>query len=230
VKKTDADGPADTRMMGIVHDALRRDLVRTHAVLVEPVPEARRRALAAHVAWMMDFLHAHHEGEDAGLYPMVRAANPTAGALLDAMAADHAAVDPAVETLRAAAARWDASGADADRTAVLDALTALEAVLLPHLDREETEAMPIVSATITHRQWHAWDQEHNIKPKALRQLAEEGLWLMDGLDPARRAIVEAEVPWVPRMIVLYGFGPGYRRRAAARWAGTTSGSAARARK
>ena len=74
--------------------------------------------------------------------------------------------------------------------------------------------MPVVSATITHRRWHAWDQEHNIKPKSLPQLAEEGLWLMDGLDPARRAVVEAEVPWVPRMIVLHGFGPGYRRRAA----------------
>ena len=117
-------------------------------------------------------------------------------------------------------------GTDADQTALLDALVSLEAVLLPHLDREETEAMPVVSATITHRQWHAWDQEHNIKPKSLPQLAEEGLWLMDGLDPVRRAVVEAEVPWVPRMIVLYGFGPGYRRRAAARWAGTSVEAAA----
>lgn len=219
--KKNMDGPADTRMMGIVHDALRRDLARTRAALAGPV--AGRRALAAHVGWMMDFLHAHHEGEDAGLYPMVRAANPAAGALLDAMAADHAAVDPAVERLRAAASRWAAS--DAERPALLDALIALEDVLLPHLDREETEAMPVVSATITHGQWHAWDQEHNIKPKSLPQLAEEGLWLMDGLDPTRRAIVEAEVPWVPRMIVLYGFGPGYRRRAAARWAGTAVGAA-----
>lgn len=220
--KKDMDGPADTRMMGIVHDALRRDLARTRAALAGAVPEARRRALAVHVAWMMDFLHAHHEGEDAGLYPMVRAANPAAGALLDVMAADHAVIDPAVEGLRAAAARWAASGAD--RSALLDALTTLEAVLLPHLDREETEAMPVVSATITHRQWHTWDQEHNIKPKSLPTLAEEGLWLMDGLDPTRRAVVEAEVPWLPRMIVLYGFGPGYRRRAAARWAGIPVGA------
>ena len=142
------DGPPDIRMMGIVHDALRRDLVRTRAALADAVPEARRRALAARVAWMMHFLHAHHEGEDAGGYPVVRAANPAAGALLDAMAVDHAAVDPAVESLRTAAARWGASGADADRTAVLDALTALEAVLLPHLDREETEAMAVVSARL----------------------------------------------------------------------------------
>ena len=216
--RTNEDGPADTRMMGIVHDALRRDLARVRAALACPVPPARRRALAAHVDWMMDFLHEHHEGEDAGLYPMVRAADPTAGALLDAMAADHAKVDPAVDALRAAAERWASS--DAERSGLLDALIALEDVLLPHLEREEAEAMPVVSATITHDQWHAWDQEHNIKPTSLPQLAEEGLWLMDGLDPARRAIVEAEVPWVPRMIVLYGFGPGYRRRAAARWAGT----------
>lgn len=216
--KKNMDGPADTRMMGIVHDALRRDLARTRAALDGPVPAARRRALAAHVGWMMDFLHEHHTGEDTGLYPMVRAIDPTAGALLDAMAADHDRVDPAVEGVRAAAARWAES--DTARPALRDALTALEDVLLPHLEREENEAMPVVSATITHRQWHDWDQEHNIKPKSLPKLAEEGLWLMDGLDPARRAIVEAEVPWVPRMIVLHGFGPGYRRRAAARWAGT----------
>ena len=113
------DGPADTRMMGIVHDALRRDLARTRAALDGPVPESQRRALAAHVLWMMDFLHAHHEGEDAGLYPMVRAADPTAAALLDAMAADHAAVDPAVAGLRAAAARW--AGSEDGRAALLAA-------------------------------------------------------------------------------------------------------------
>jgi hemerythrin-like domain-containing protein len=217
--KKNMDGPADTRMMGIVHDALRRDLARTRAALDGPVPEAQRRALAAHVGWMLDFLHAHHEGEDAGLYPMVRAVDPTAGALLDAMAADHAAVDPAVGDLRVAIARW--ADSDAARASVRDALIALEDVLLPHLDREENEAMPVVATAITHRQWHEWEQEYNIKTKSLPKLAEEGLWLMDGLDPARKAIVEAEVPWVPRMLVLYGFGPGYRRRAAARWAGTT---------
>ena len=52
------------RMMGIVHDALRRDLARIRAALAGPVPAQHS---AAHVGWMMDFLHEHHEGEDAGL-------------------------------------------------------------------------------------------------------------------------------------------------------------------
>ena len=68
--KKDMDGPADTRMMGIVHDALRRDLARARAALAGPVAPEQRRALAAHVGWMMDFLHEHHRGEDAGLYPI----------------------------------------------------------------------------------------------------------------------------------------------------------------
>ena len=225
--KKDMDGPADTSMMGIVHDALRRDLARTRTAIATAVSPARRHAIADHIAWMMQFLHEHHTGEDDGLYPLIRSANPAGAALLDAMAADHEAVDPAISGLRTAAAQWDATGSDTDRADVLAALDALEATLLPHLEREENEAMPLVSATITHRQWHEWDQEYNIKPKGLPKLAEEGLWMLDGIDARRRAIVEAEVPWIARQIILRGFGPGYRRRAAARWTRNTVGAAAR---
>src|SRR4051812_38138353 len=103
--KKDLEGPADTRMMGIVHDALRRDLARLRTALgTSPPPDGeRRRALAAHVGWLMDFLHDHHAGEDAGLYPMVRAADPAAAELLNAMDAEHRAVDPCMARLRSAA-------------------------------------------------------------------------------------------------------------------------------
>jgi hemerythrin-like domain-containing protein len=217
--KQDLDRPAETGMMGIVHDALRRDLDRLRIALTTPLfPDgARRKALAAHAGWLMDFLHEHHAGEDAGLYPMVRATNPAAAALLDEMDAQHHAIGPCMEQLRATAQRWGASGSDDDRIAVVSALAALDAVLRPHLDREEAEAMPVVSASITQRQWHEWDQRMNIKPKSLPELGEEGHWLLDGLDERRRRIVLHEVPAVPRMVLVYGFGPGYRRRAAARW-------------
>jgi hypothetical protein len=213
------DGPADTAMMGIVHEALRRDLRRTRSALVTaPYPDGTRRAaLAAHLRWMMGFLNNHHSGEDAGLYPMVRAANPAAGVLLDAMDADHQAIHPAMDAVAAAAAVWGRSGANADRAELVAAMDALSDVLLPHLDREETEAMPVVSATITHRQWHDWDQSYNVRTTSLPVLAEEGNWLLDGLHGEQRQTVLHQVPLIPRLIVLYGFGPGYRRRAAARW-------------
>ena len=74
----DPDGPADTTMMGIVHDALRRDLRRTRAALsAGPCPQdGRRAAIADHVDWMTRFLRDHHRDEDAGLWPLMRPAQP----------------------------------------------------------------------------------------------------------------------------------------------------------
>jgi hemerythrin-like domain-containing protein len=205
-------------MMGIVHDALRRDLGRLRAALADGQPDAdRRAALGAHAEWLMDFLHEHHTGEDEGLYPLVLAENPDARALLDTMDEDHKRVVPAMDRLRTAARRWAGSGSDADRVDTIAAIDELAEVLYPHLEREENEMMPVVASSITQREWRRWDQQHNIKPKKLGQLAEEGNWLIDGLDEQRRRIVEGEVSAIPRYLIIYGFGPGYRRRAARRW-------------
>ena len=101
------DGPADTRMMGIVHSALRRDLERSCIVLkAGTVPDARRQALAEHLVWMMDFLHHHHEGEDSGLYPLVRSKDATLGAILDSMNSEHEAIVPAMDEVKTAARSW----------------------------------------------------------------------------------------------------------------------------
>ena len=102
------DAPADMRMMGIVHDALRRDLGRAIDVLsTAPSPEAVQRvAVGDHVGWMMDFLDAHHHGEDAGVWPLVRDRNPDATPLLDVMEADHARVAPMVEACHSAASAF----------------------------------------------------------------------------------------------------------------------------
>jgi hypothetical protein len=62
----DQRGTADTNMMRIVHNALRRDLR-------DPPPDDRQRgAIAEHLAWSMAFLEAHHRAEDPGLHPVVR--------------------------------------------------------------------------------------------------------------------------------------------------------------
>ncbi|HQR25481.1 MAG TPA: hemerythrin domain-containing protein, partial [Nocardioides sp.] len=111
------DGPADTRMMGIVHAALKRDLLRVRRVLSgAPAPQGRQRvALGQHVTWMLGFLHAHHSGEDAGLWPLVRQRNPAASALLDSMEADHARIAPAAEVAAEAAREYTAATSDSAR-------------------------------------------------------------------------------------------------------------------
>jgi hypothetical protein len=211
--------PADTRMMGIVHDALRRDLLRARgAVTAEPYPVGQqRRALGEHVVWLMQFLHAHHTSEDEGLWPLVRERNPTAAELLDSLEADHQRIDPAAQALAAAGRRYADTAADDARTELLTALDDLAAVLFPHLDREVDEAMPVVSASITHADWRAVEQRYNIKPKSLAQLGMEGHWLLDGIDAEGYDVVVHTVPAVPRFILVHGFARAYRRRARAVW-------------
>ena len=71
--------------------------------------------------------------------------------------------------------------------------------------------MPIVSATLTERQWRELDQEHNIKPLSTRELAFTGLWIVDGLSAEDEAIVAALVPPIPRWIIRNVLVRGYRK-------------------
>lgn len=215
--KNDPNAPADTRLMGIVHEALRRDLRRTREALTATPPPGRRQreALAEHLGWMMQFLHAHHATEDDGLYPMVRRRNPQASDLLDRMHADHAAISPAIAAVEGCAEGYGRN--DESPHGLLAAVDRLENVLLPHLRSEEDEVMPAVSAAITDGELRRWDEEANIKPKSLRQLGREGHWIIDSASPADRDVVLHLVPPAPRFILLHGFARSYRRHLAACW-------------
>ena len=217
-QQDDLDGPADTRMMRIVHTALRRDLARTQVALAELATDPdddRRQAVAEHVQWMMEWLHHHHEGEDEGLYPYVRARNPEAAVLLDEMDADHQHILPAMADVERAAASYAASAdVQGDVVAAVDALLVS---LLPHLEREEEEMMPVVSATITDREWRELDQKHNIDPLSKKELAASGLWIIDGLEGEDYDHVAHLVPPVPRFLISKVLIHGYRRRANRRW-------------
>ena len=206
-------------MMGIVHSALRRDLTRTsNALCALPEPgEDQRKALAAHLAWMMDFLHRHHEGEDAGLWPLVRSLNPSAGDLLDQMEDDHARIAPAMETVRTATRGYADDHSAEPRDRLVESLTSLREVLDPHLEREEEEMMPVVSTTLTHDQWERFNHEHFIKPKTKTELGQEGHWLIDSIDPKGYKVVVGNVPAIPRFILLHAFAGRYARDCAARW-------------
>lgn len=212
-----ASDPADMRMMGIVHGALARDLRRVRETLTSPpAPDTvQRRALGEHVAWLMEFLHTHHTGEDEGLWPAVRAANPGAGPLLDSLEADHRLIAPAATALRSAGERYATGDATAEE--LVAALDALSAELLPHLDREVADAMPVVSASLTQGEWHVIDQRYNIGPKSMSELGFEGHWLLDELDDEGREVVVHTVPAIPRFILLHGFARSYQRRMAAVW-------------
>ena len=216
------DGPADPSMMRIVHQALRRDLTRARAVLAGTEADApeQRRAVGAHLGWVLRFLHAHHASEDAGLYPLVRercAGDAEALAVLDRMQRGHEAVASASAAVEAAAAAVAADASDIAAQRAVDALDALGTVLLPHLEEEEAEAMPIASRSVTAAEWMAIEKEHNLDPKSTAELGFEGHWLIDGATDDDRATVLGLVPPIPRFLLVHGYARRYRRHAAACW-------------
>ena len=217
-----SDAPADTTMMRIVHDALRRDLARAQATLgqLECTGPRQRRAVGAHLTWMMSFLHAHHAAEDRGLYPLVRQRAGDAEdvlAVLDRMGGDHEAVALAVAAVEAAAIALAANPTDETAQHAAAALDALALVLLPHLQAEEDDAMPITARLITAAEWQAIEKKHNLDPKSMSDLGFEGHWLIDSASDADRTTVIGLVPPIPRFILLHGFARRYRRHGAACW-------------
>lgn len=217
--KTDPNAPADTRMMGIVHDALRRDLARARAILraQAPPPDPQRVAIADHLVWMINFLHMHHGAEDRGLWPPMRRVNPDAGELLDRMEADHASIAREMTRVTAAATDYRGDPSAEMLEALVSAIDALETELLPHLRREEEEMMPIVARSLTCAQWDEWNQKENIASKSRHELGLEGHWLIDGTDRERYELVVQEVPTVLRFVLLHAFAGPYRRACTARW-------------
>jgi len=216
---TQPSAPADTQMMGIVHNALRRDLTRAAAALSsEPAPgDEQRVALAQHIQAMMRFLHGHHAGEDDWLWPTMRRLNPGARDLLDQMEADHLAIAPHMAKVTDAGAAYERS-ADG-RQALEHAVRDLQGTLNPHLRREEDEVMPLVASTLTAAQWDAWEDEYYVKPKTRQELGMEGHWLIDGGDRAVYDHVVGKVNPVLRFVLVRLFGPRYRRVCATRWGG-----------
>jgi hypothetical protein len=143
----------------------------------------RRQAVAGQVLWLTEMPRAHHEAEDADLWPFIRQRNPASAELLEAMEADHRAIVPAVETVTATAQQYRSTESDGPRLELMQALNSLTDVLLPHLDWEVQEAMPVVAETLTAPDWDAWQHKYVVKPKSLWQLGLEGHWLIDEIDP-----------------------------------------------
>lgn len=210
--------PADTVMMSVMHDAMRRDFRRLRDALEQPTPPSprRRTALADHVDFILGFLDIHHHSEDDKLWPRVRAKSPDLSSLLEDMERDHERIVERAVTLSTAVAPYRESGSDRARSRLLAALDGLLDVLLPHLDREEFELMPLVSARLTVGEWRAFEREARPQVPKTR-LAEYLNWFFDGLDAERRRRVIRGLPTPLVWCCVAVFGPGYRRRASLRW-------------
>jgi hypothetical protein len=96
------------------------------------------------------FVHAHHGHEDILLFPAVREAAPSLGAVVDKLEADHRKISGLLDSLESAARNLDGDGEPTTRQHLVDLLEELSGDLLEHLAFEEESLAPVL------RSWDRW--------------------------------------------------------------------------
>jgi hypothetical protein len=211
-----ADGPIDLTMMFVMHHAFRRDLnafvAAAHRTPADDTPTWR----ALHGRWDLfgRFLHHHHSGEDAGLWPMLMERVDDAGrSVLVAMEAEHADIDPLLakctDGFAALATRPDEDTRAALQVRVVAARELLEA----HLRHEERDALALVQAHLTPADWHRLDEEHFKPAYGPREFLAVLPWALHELPaPARRRALADHAGRVVEAVWRLLLRPTFERR------------------
>lgn len=189
----------DMTMMIAMHDALRRELERL-ARITARTDDDPAHILRTAAGWeaFKTYLHVHHTSEDDMAWPVMYAAlagRPAEIALLDAMEAEHEAIDPLLAAVDAALA--DRESGPERLGGLVDALAT---GLGGHLRHEEAETLTLIDATMTEEQWSAFGKEHSrrIGTEAARYLP----WLLDGAsDETVAAVLGRFIP--PPLVAAY---------------------------
>lgn len=181
----------DMTIMYAVHDALRREVTRI-ARVSSGTTDDPVRILRTAVGWEMfkKYLHVHHTSEDATVWPVMReklAGRADDLELLDAMEAEHVAIDPLLDQIDAAIA--DPNGGHLVLGGMVDELVT---TLGGHLAHEEDDALALIDATMTLEQWQRFGDDHRarIGDDAPRYLP----WVLDNAKPERARLILSKMP------------------------------------
>ncbi|MCF2527963.1 hemerythrin domain-containing protein [Yinghuangia soli] len=200
----------DMTMMFAIHDALRRELEQILRI-TERADDDPRHILHAAAGWELfkHYLHIHHGAEDDVLWPAVTEAladRPDDLAVIEAMEAEHAAVDPGIAFFDAAIA--DPSTRPEKLAAIADRL---HSGLGGHLRHEEDEALAIIDDVATPGLLARFGAEHTARLGA--ETPTFLPWLLDGATDSSRTAVLGQLPPPVRDLYTATWAPAYARRA-----------------
>jgi iron-sulfur cluster repair protein YtfE (RIC family) len=205
-------GTVDFTLMYAAHDAFHRDLRR----LAAAVEAGQTADPAVRTGWatFKNQLRVHHTAEDTSLWPPLRqkVTRPEDVAVLDAMEAEHARIDPLLSQVDASLAAAGLAGLAENAGALAESLTA-------HMQHEENQALPLVEAHLGPGGWAAFRKAVG-KSQGLRGGAEFFPWMLDGApaDTSKRLL--GMLPPPARLLYLAVWRPGYARTP--RWDAATT--------
>jgi hypothetical protein len=201
---TESPHQIDFTMMYVTHNALRRDMSR----FATAIAAGGAGSPGVRAGWQnfKTQLHVHHTVEDDDLWPrLYRAVGdwPEDIAMLKAMEAEHAVLDPMLEQV-------DAALGDGDQTSLSTHIDGLIGALDTHLQHEESSALPLVQAVLTPADWRAFGAAMRRRQR-LSGAAVYVPWIVDGATPADRNRFFSVLPTSVQMINRLFWEPRYRR-------------------
>ena len=165
-------GEVDFTMMYAAHDAFSRHLDR----IAEALDRDGHLSGGTAERWTLfaKQLHVHHAAEDEALWPALRAAiaSPDELAVLDAMEAEHAQLDPQLGRIDAQVG----AGLAADAAA---SVRELASGLARHMRHEENAALPLLDAYLGRAGWAEFVQQIR-STQGISGAAGYLPWLLDG--------------------------------------------------
>jgi Hemerythrin HHE cation binding domain len=202
-ERTPLNGVVDFTMMYVAHDAFTRDLRR----LAAPGEQGAHSPQWLGIwATFTKQLHIHHTAEDTSLWPRLRTAvsAPEEIAVLNAMEAEHAEIDPQLERVDAAIAAHDALD-------IMAAVDALALGLAGHMRHEEESALPLIERRLGPAGWAAFGRDIRRSQGGIRGGAEYLPWVLDGASEATTATVLGLLPPPARLLYRRVWAPRYHR-------------------
>lgn len=147
---------ADTRDMYVVHAAFRREFALLPALVrgVAAGEADRARIVADHIELLVEFLHEHHSGEDAVLWPRLLARAPKeVDPVIHLVEGHHENIEALSGQVEVLLKTWGDGAAGADREELATVLERLTVALYEHMGLEEKLILPLAERHIFASEW-----------------------------------------------------------------------------
>ena len=165
----------DVSDMPAVHKVFRTSLAQGPELVSSAAGNDARRALIAdYYGNVMAFLESHHHGEEEIVFPLLIERAPAQKAIVEKGETEHASVVGLMDAVKNNLSAWNAGG-DSNSADVVRSLEALNAGLIPHLDYEEDEILPLAESNMTVEEWG------ELPGHAMGSFQGDKIWLIMGL-------------------------------------------------
>jgi hemerythrin-like domain-containing protein len=197
-----ATNPIEVRDMAIIHQTFRRAYEEAaQLVRANPTPSSGRVTfLADHIDFGLTMLHHHHEGEDLILYPLLVQRVPDHATRTEQIDHEHEVVRGSIDAAQSACSKWRAAPTRDSTEALAGSLDQVNQALVPHLDNEEREVVPLAAVTVTQQEWDSLAKHGIASIPANKRMIAFGM-ILEPLTPKDQVYMLSNLP--PPVKVLY---------------------------